>query len=273
MSLEDHLGDILRKARKRAQVALEAAARAGGITAGQLTALEESGVLAQRPDFTTLAPLLKLDAKKVEAIATGWEPSAKVLSRWRELRVITTTSDGMAVNAYLVWDEVTREAALFDTGWEAAPIVELIAGEHLNLRYLFLTHTHEDHIAALEELLKAFPKALLRQSTKSAPPQHRNRPNDCLQLGSLRITHRETPGHAEDGVIYLVGNWPDDAPHVGIIGDTIFAGTMANGFISWPMLEAKVREHILTLPAETLLCPGHGPLTTVAEEKAHNPFF
>ena len=272
MSLEDHLGDILRKARKRANVALEAAARAGGITAEQLTMLEESGVVAQRPDFAALAPLLKLDAKKTEAIAAGWEPSAKDLTRWRELRVITTTRDGMAVNAYLVWDEVTREAALFDTGWDAAPIIEIISTERLQLRYLFLTHTHEDHIAALGELRQKFPRALLRQSTKSAPPQHRNRPNDCLQLGSLRITNRECPGHAEDGVIYLVGNWPDDAPHAAIIGDTIFAGTMANGFISWPTLEAKVRENILTLPAETLLCPGHGPLTSVAEEKAHNPF-
>jgi glyoxylase-like metal-dependent hydrolase (beta-lactamase superfamily II) len=228
--------------------------------------------VSKKLDFAALAPLLKLDAKKIEAIAAGWEPTAKDLSRWRELRVVTTAQGGMAVNAYLVWDEVTREAALFDTGWEAAPILDLIAVERLQLRYLFLTHTHEDHIAALEDLLKALPKVLLRQSTKSAPPQHRNRPNDCLQLGSLRITHRETPGHAEDGVIYLVGNWPDDVPHVAIIGDTIFAGTMANGFISWPMLEAKVREHILTLPAETLLCPGHGPLTSVAEERAHNPF-
>lgn len=272
MSLEDHLGDILRKARKRADITLNAAARAGGMTSEQLTTLEESGMLTQKPDFTALAPLLKLDAKKVEAIAAGWEPTAKDLSRWRELRVITTSRDGMAVNAYLVWDEVTREAALFDTGWEAAPIVEVIAAERLQLRYLFLTHTHEDHVAALDLLLAKYPKALLRQSTKSAPPQHRNRPNDCLQLGSLRITNRETPGHAEDGVIYLVGNWPDDAPHAAIIGDTIFAGTMANGFVSWSRLETSVREHIVPLPEETLLCPGHGPLTTVAEEKAHNPF-
>jgi glyoxylase-like metal-dependent hydrolase (beta-lactamase superfamily II) len=57
-----------------------------------------------------------------------------------------------------------------------------------------------------------------------------------------------------------------------MIGDTIFAGSLATGFVSWDILKRKVREQILTLPPDTLLCPGHGPLTTVAEEQAHNPF-
>jgi len=94
-----------------------------------------------------------------------------------------------------------------------------------------------------------------------------------VHLGNLRITNRDTPGHAEDGVIYVIGNWPDDAPHVAIIGDTIFAGSLASGFVSTAMLKQSVREKIFSLPPETLLCPGHGPLTTVAEEKAFNPFF
>jgi len=89
----------------------------------------------------------------------------------------------------------------------------------------------------------------------------------------LRITNRETPGHTEDGVTYIIGNWPEDAPHVAIIGDTIFSGSMAKGKQSTDLLKQKVREQIFTLPEETLLCPGHGPLTTVALEKAHNPFF
>jgi glyoxylase-like metal-dependent hydrolase (beta-lactamase superfamily II) len=113
----------------------------------------------------------------------------------------------------------------------------------------------------------------LHTSAKSAPPQHRNRANDFLQLGSLRLTNRDIPGHAEDGVTYIVGNWPEDAPHVALVGDAIFAGSMGRGNQSWELARQKVREQILTLPNETLLCPGHGPLTTVAEEKANNPFF
>src|SRR4030095_11236537 len=113
-----------------------------------------------------------------------------------------------------------------------------------------------------------FPKIRLHSNIKGAPPDQRNRPNDFIHLGSLRITNRETPGHAEDGVIYIVGNWPEDAPHVAMIGDTSFAGSLAAGFISTEMLKQNVRDKIFSLPPETLLCPGHGPLTTVAEAKA-----
>jgi len=273
MTLEDHLGDIIRKARKAANVSLHAAANAAGLTAGELSALETSGQSAKAPDFAALAPLLGLHPQKLEAIANGWLPAPPDLSQWRELRTIATTQGGNTVNCYLVWDEATREAALFDTGWTAEPIFKLIEGNALFLRHLFLTHTHEDHVAAMGALRGRFPKLLLHTNSKSAPLQHRNRPNDFIHLGSLRITNRDTPGHAEDGVIYVVGNWPDDAPHVAMIGDTIFAGSLATGFVSTEMLRQNVREKIFTLPPTTLLCPGHGPLTTVAEEKVHNPFF
>jgi glyoxylase-like metal-dependent hydrolase (beta-lactamase superfamily II) len=151
--------------------------------------------------------------------------------------------------------------------------LRIIEDNGLTLRHLFLTHTHEDHVAAMGAVRAKFPKLHLHTSAKSAPPQHRNRANDFLQLGSLRLTNRDTPGHAEDGVTYIVGNWADDAPHVALVGDAIFAGSMGQGNPSWDLARQKVREQILTLPDETLLCPGHGPLTTVAEEKANNPFF
>src|SRR4030095_2248101 len=103
----------------------------------------------------------------------------------------------------------------------------LVADEKLHLKHLFLTHTDEDHVAAMGGLREHFPKLLLHTNSKNAPPQHRNRPNDFIHLGSLRITHRDTPGHTEDSVTYIIGTWPEDAPHVAIIGDTIFAGSYA----------------------------------------------
>jgi len=195
------------------------------------------------------------------------------LSQWQELRVITTTAQGNTVNCYLIWDEVSREAALFDTGWDAGPILALLAENQLQLRHVFLTHTHEDHIAALGGVREKFPKVRLHSSSKSAPVDQRNRANDFIHLGSLRLTNRDTPGHAEDGMTYIVGTWPDDAPHTAIVGDAIFAGSIGRGNQSWDLARQKVREQIFSLPPETLICPGHGPLTTVAEEKANNPFF
>ena len=273
MTLEDHLGDIIRKGRKAANISPEAAAKAAGLTVAELSALEETGQISGKSNLTALASLIGLHPAKLESIAKGWLPSEKDLSQWRELRVIQTAEDGMAVNCYLVWDEVSREAAVFDTGWNADGIIVEVTANQLQLRHIFLTHSHDDHIAGLAGLREKFPKAHVHSNSKTAPPQSRNRANDFFHLGSLRITNRDTPGHADDGVTYIVGTWPDDAPHVALVGDAIFAGSMGTGFISWEVAKQKVREQIFSLPPETLICPGHGPLTTVAEEKAHNPFF
>jgi glyoxylase-like metal-dependent hydrolase (beta-lactamase superfamily II) len=60
---------------------------------------------------------------------------------------------------------------------------------------------------------------------------------------------------------------------VAIVGDAIFAGSIGRGNQSWDLAKEKVRGNIFSLPAETLICPGHGPLTTVEQEKSNNPFF
>lgn len=273
VNLEDHFGDIIRKARAMSHVPAAAAATAAGISQTELAALEESGQTSQQPDFAALAKLIGLNPSKLEGIAKGWLPAEKDLSIWRELRVFTTAEEGMTVNCYLVWDEVNHETALFDTGFDAKPVLDCLAENQLQLRHVFITHTHYDHVEALPQIREAFPRVRLHLGSKAAPVDQRNKPNEIIHLGGLRVTHRETPGHAEDGVTYMVGNWQEDAPHVAIVGDAIFAGSMGNGNGAWDLARQKIREQILSLPPETLICPGHGPLTTVAEEKQHNPFF
>ena len=273
MNLEDHFGDILRKGRTAKGVSAAAAAEAAGLAEPAYHALEETGRFSGQINFPALGAVIGLSGPKLEGIAKGWLPAVPDLSAWRELRQITTEADGMAVHCYLIWDEVSRDAALFDTGWDSAPIIKLIDENGLSLRHLFLTHLHEDHVAGMEAVREKFPKLHLHSNSRHAPPQHRNRANDFLHLGSLRLTNRDTPGHAEEGVTYIIGTWPEDAPHVAIVGDAIFAGSIGRGNQSWDLARQKVREQIFSLPDETLLCPGHGPLTTVAEEKAHNPFF
>ena len=273
MALEDHTGDIIQKARQAGRIPLGAAAQAAGLSETEFAALESAGLSPRPVSFQALANLLGLSGPKLEAIARGWLPERVDLSGWRELRPISTTQGGNAVNCYLVWDEATREAALFDTGWEAGPVFALVDDNELALKHLYLTHSHEDHVAALGELRGRFPLLRLHSSSSNAPPEQRNRPQDCLSLGSLRITFRDTPGHSEDGATYIVGGFPGDAPLVAIVGDALFAGSLGRGFQSSTILKQKVRGQILSLPPSTLLCPGHGPLTTVAEELAHNPFF
>jgi hydroxyacylglutathione hydrolase len=273
MQLEDHLGDMIRKGRTAAEVSQETAAQAAGISVSDLDAIEQSGIARGALNFSELGRAIGLQGAKLEKIAGGWTPAAVDFSVWRELRQISTTRGGNTVNCYLVWDEVSREAAVFDTGWDAEPILRVIRENNLLLRHLFLTHLHEDHVAAMGDLRQEFPKLKIHTNSKTAPVDQRNRSNDFIHLGSLRISNRETPGHAEEGVTYIIGNWPEDAPHVAVVGDAIFAGSIGRGFQSWQIAREKVREQILSLPEETLICPGHGPCTTVKEEKESNPFF
>jgi glyoxylase-like metal-dependent hydrolase (beta-lactamase superfamily II) len=273
MNLEDHVGDVIRKSRAMLGASAEAAAKAAGLGAEELATLEDSGKCPRKPDYHALAPLLKLDGTKLEALANGWLPAPTDTGTWREFRQITSTRGGNTVHCHLVWDEVTREAALFDTGFEAEAVFKVLEENGAELKHLFITHSHHDHIEGLPAIRERFPTIRIHTDTRGAPPQNKNRRNDCVHVGSLRVTNRETPGHAEDGVTYIIGNWPEDAPHVAVVGDAIFAGSIGGAKEHGDLAKAKVREQILSLPPDTLICPGHGPLTTVAQEKANNPFF
>jgi hydroxyacylglutathione hydrolase len=273
MNLEDHVGDIIRKARLMTNVSPADAANAAGLTEAELIDLENSGKISKQPNISALAQKIGLTGSKLEKIAKGWLPAQPDIGTWREIRRITTSANDITVNCYLVWDEGSREAALFDTGWDAAPVLKIVEEESLQLKHLFITHTHDDHIAGMAAIREKFPTIKIHTNSQSAPPQHRNRANDCIHVGSLRVTNRETTGHAEDGVTYIVGNFPEDVPHVAIVGDAIFAGSMGRGNQSWDLAKQKVREQIFSLPVDTLICPGHGPFSTVAQEKEANPFF
>jgi glyoxylase-like metal-dependent hydrolase (beta-lactamase superfamily II) len=91
-----------------------------------------------------------------------------------------------------------------------------------------------------------------------------------FQVGALTIETRLTWGHADGGVTYVVRGLPRP---VAIVGDAIFAGSMGGGKVSYVDALRTTRDEILSLSDDTILAPGHGPLTTVAEENAHNPFF
>ena len=103
--------------------------------------------------------------------------------------------------------------------------------------------------------------------------KNRIREDESVKLGCMEVRARFTPGHAVDGVTYVVDLWRGSAPPVAIVGDAIFAGSMGKDFSTPELAQLKVREQILSLPGDTLICPGHGPVTTVSQELEHNPFF
>lgn len=273
MLLEDHAGDVLRKARLGREVSLERVAAAARMRPGQLARFEERGEPSDVMDFDAVSKLLNLDGDKLRRIAEGWLPAAHELSRWQWLRKIESDSGEMAVNCFLLWDRSSREAALFDTGWEAVPIMDLLEQFQLALKHIFITHSHHDHVAALGKLRKQAPDAAVHSNSFHAPKSQKLKKGECFSVGELNIAWRETSGHAVDGVTYIVDAFSGEAPPVAVVGDAVFAGSIGGALNHFELALQRVREEILTLPESALICPGHGPVTTVGEQRDCNPFF
>ena len=272
MSLEDHIGDVCRKARLQTRTPIEDASSASGLTESQLQEWETEGVIEVPVNVAALAERLGLDAAKALRVVSGWVPQTVDITRWSELRVVIT-EEVFEVNSFMAWDAELRVAAIFDTGWFADDLFRIADENELSVRNLFITHMHGDHEAAIGDVRKHWPEIELHSNNSGSPERSRVVPGAVVAVGGLSVTVRLTPGHAEDGVTYVIEGWPDGAPAVAVVGDAIFAGSMGKDFNTPELAQAKVRDEILSLPVDTLICPGHGPLTTVAEEQSNNPFF
>lgn len=270
--LEDHVGDVVRKARLMQGTAAETAAEAARMS-GDLWKKFESDGQPLPSDWTALASLLHLDAAKLDALATGWTPQPVDLTRWPGFQCLVSQGNGMSVNAYVVADLETREAMLFDTGFDAGAVIRALEASSLRLVHLGVTHSHHDHIAALGDLRLRYPTLQVHTASPSAPASQRLKEGDRFGVGQWTVQWVPTPGHAEDGVTYLISGVAGQAPTLAVVGDAIFAGSMGGAPGKGALARDRVRERILSFPGDTLICPGHGPLTTVAEQWQANPFF
>ncbi len=271
--LEDHAGDMVRKSRMGLGIDVETVLKDAGIDQHALEQFESDGIILQNVQWETLCKRLQLDTDKLKRILSGWTPKQISVESIPQVRQIMTDDGGMEVNAYLVWDEASRDAALFDTGWNPTPIKKCVEEYQLSLKHLFITHQHHDHIAAITPLRKSYPEIQLWAQGQGVPRQNQVAQGQNFSLGDLLIEARLTPGHAADGVTYVIQGLSGDYSQAAIVGDAIFAGSMGGAPAHFDLAKQKIRESILSLSHPTLICPGHGPLTTLEEELANNPFF
>jgi len=263
-SLEDTVTDVAAKAQRGLKISdAELAARAG-LSVGELHRLQAGE--ADAAVLEKIAPELGLNAKALLGLP-GYQPRAVQVEG---LAQFSTPWTDMVVNSYLVWDAETRDAVAFDTGADSGPMLEALQSRGLSLRLILLTHTHGDHVFDLDRLreqtgARAFVSS--REPFDGAEPFEEGREFQC---GRLRIHPRLTWGHSPGGMTYVVEGL--ERP-VAVVGDALFAGSMGGAHVSYPDALRTNREAIFTLAPETVLCPGHGPMTTVAEELVHNPFF
>ena len=205
----------------------------------------------------------------------------------------------LMVNCYIVGDEETREAGVFDPGGNAGEILEVLAAENLTLACIVNTHAHWDHVGGNRELQErtGAPILLHREEAPSLQAVSRRaqvygsqaadsvasrflQEGDTLEIGSIPMDVVDLRGHSPGGLGFVFqGEIETDGGRqqvtAVICGDALFAGSI--GRTDFPggdmeLLLDNIRQKIFTLPEGALVLPGHGPVSTVGREKQTNPF-
>lgn len=263
---EDTFADVVTKAMRGLLQTDAMVAERAGLASAQVVALRtgewDSAV------GRGVADVLGLHPGALEALAEG--RSAPPALRVAGLESFSTAFDDMLVNSYLVWDAATREAVAFDTGADAAPMLAFLQKNGLSLKAVLLTHTHGDHVFELDRLCSKTGAPAFVNQRESLPGAEAFESGRQWLVGGLRMTSHLTSGHSQGGTTYVVQGL--ERP-VAIVGDALFAGSMGGAKVSYEDALRTNREVIFSLPADTVLCPGHGPLMTVGWEKQWNPFF
>ncbi|MES2309041.1 MAG: MBL fold metallo-hydrolase [Verrucomicrobiota bacterium] len=267
LPLEDTFLDILGKAQRGYKISDPDLLLQSGLTPTQLQQLREGHI--DSPSLEKLAPVLRLNPQAlIECALKKWIPAPIEISSFK---MFTTPFEEMTVNSYLVWDEKTSQAAAFDTGMDVTEMLQFSKDRGLKIQSIFITHTHGDHIFELDRLSeKTGAPSYVGDREPTLEGTESFTAGKSFQLGSLTFETRLTWGHAVGGITYVIQGLPRP---LAIVGDALFAGSMGGGMVSWPDALRTTRDEILSLPPETVIASGHGPLTTVAESKIHNPFF
>jgi glyoxylase-like metal-dependent hydrolase (beta-lactamase superfamily II) len=207
------------------------------------------------------------------------------------LEIVSFTLGPAQTNAYLVADSETKDAAVIDPAWDGERILAVARQRGWRIAHLWYTHAHFDHIGgagAIADALNPLPLVALHPNDHvlwraggggalfgfdidpGPEPTIDFYQGQILRLGSVEFEVRFTPGHTPGHCILYVAS-----ANVCFCGDVIFAGSVGRTDLpgaSWEQLERSIRTQVFTLPDETRLLSGHGPETTVGEEKRNNPF-
>jgi len=197
----------------------------------------------------------------------------------------------LEVNCYILGDEETKEAVVIDPGGDEEEILEALKNAELNLKYIIDTHGHFDHVDANQPLKVATgakiaiheaDALMLSQPSAEAMFFTGNRlrlsqadlllkEDDLLSFGPYRLKVLHTPGHTPGGISLVLEGYPSV-----YVGDLLFAGSIGRTDFpggSFDDLIQAVRTKIFPLGDQYSVYPGHGPVTTVGQERKYNPFF
>jgi hydroxyacylglutathione hydrolase len=194
----------------------------------------------------------------------------------------------LQVNCFILADEMTREAVVIDPGDDAGDILKIIKEKGLKVKYIVNTHAHFDHVGANKAIKDATGAALLIHNSDepvlasasrhsaafgmkpvSSPPADRYvKHGEVITAGEVSLTVLHTPGHSPGGICLL---------EQGMVftGDALFAGSIGRTDLPGGdllTLLRSIKTNLMTLPDDTKVFPGHGPASTIGDERKENPF-
>jgi len=193
-------------------------------------------------------------------------------------------------NCSVIGDDTSREAIVIDPGDDIEQVVALIKKHNLQVKQIVITHAHIDHVGGAMKLRAATGAPILLNQNDYAllkmldvqaawigvptpgkvEVDQNLRHADTINTGSLQAQVLHTPGHTEGSICLYF-----PAQQKLIAGDTLFAGSIGRTDLpggSYEKILRSIHDRVLALPNETVVVPGHGPLTTIGEERDNNPF-
>ena len=277
MQIEDEFGDIVGKARRGQEIDPAELCRKVGLTEDELGRLESYDFTPESATILTLARVLGLDPDKLQISADKryfplYPAGRPVEGLVVEMMVLGTD---FLMNGYVVGCDETGKGVIIDPGFDAEKILKTVDATGLKIEQVLLTHGHGDHTGALSEVCQATgtPACVNAADLPLLGNLGRKVEGDLIDGQELKVGRQPfvvaaTPGHTAGGVSLI-------HEKVAIVGDALFAGSLGGtrSRESYQAQKSAVGDRLLGLDERVILYPGHGPATSVGEERTSNPFY